>query len=211
MENSYKHAHFQYLLFNLISSVYKKKKKTSFLLSFNINLKILANLYVRSPKRNSDSPKSPKSRNNDFGFQREQLRRPDPLPQINVTPYPLSTSTEMAMAMSSEAQALQNKLKVLYEKGKSEAEEEEEINLVKKSLDTVYQIRNIRHELRVQYIFQNYMYIEEIFLLKYIGATAIFIINENNVYTLNYIKMQEIDTPRTFKVVSFLWIFRSNA
>ncbi|RXG56956.1 hypothetical protein Avbf_16232 [Armadillidium vulgare] len=101
-----------------------------------------------SPKRNSDSPKSPKSRNNDFGFQREQLRRPDPLPQINVTPYPLSTSTEMAMAMSSEAQALQNKLKVLYEKGKSEAEEE--INLVKKSLDTVYQIRNIRHELRVQ-------------------------------------------------------------
>ena len=48
--------------------------------------------------RNSDSSPS---------FRREQLRRVDPIPAINVTPYPLSTSTEMTMAMSAEAQALQ--------------------------------------------------------------------------------------------------------
>ena len=36
----------------------------------------------------------------------------------------------------------------MYEKGSSDAEKE--VAMLKKALNTVYQIRNIRHELRIQ-------------------------------------------------------------
>ena len=58
---------------------------------------------------------------------------------------------------------MQNKLKSLYEKGKKEAAIE--IDMVKKALDNVYQIRNIRHELRIQVRFAGTLTVVEIFCI----------------------------------------------